>query len=543
MSNKFILFILSFYYSYCLIIQKEHIFNQLWPTPNKIDFGNSTLTLNKQCKFKFSPNINSELIDIVLSLYHDIINIDKGDNIFKSFIGIGSCKFDIKVNIKYPEMKNYTLDYSPLYESYIIDISADFVVKIEATYLNGLVRALETFSQVLHLNGETQHIEVYSLPLRIEDYPRFAYRGVMIDTSRQYISVGRIKEIVRGMMYNKLNVLHWHLTDDEYFSFKSSIDIVTVNTKVYSKDEIKELIEYAYYRGITIVPEIDNPSHTRSWILDKSKYKEAITISKQEYGTLNPSMDLTYDIVDRLLTEVIDTFAGNEDRRLIHVGGDEVLSTYWERDDIKEFMKQNNLTTIKQLENYYFNRVGSKLPTSSNYIYWVDNNSEVYDIYNKENSILMYWGLNSKLTELLDKFSNTKQKYIILTPGDILYLDCGVGNKYGDKTWCGEYKTWKDVYKISLLDKYNQTAFNVLGYQATLFGELADENSIVGKIFPRAVALAERLWLKIDVIDIKSAFMRLLIHNKRLNDRGVHSISITSQFCESYPLECIDKIK
>jgi hexosaminidase len=509
--------------------------------PNNVEAGNTTYTLSKQCRFNFLTDEKSDEMKMILSIYHKIINSDNYDNddiLYRSFLN--NCIYNITINVKFDEMKNYTLNYLPIYESYLIDITTDLNVRIESTYLNGLLRALETLSQVLYLNMDKQRIEVYNLPLRIEDYPRFPYRGVMIDTSRQYISLNKIKEIIRGMLYGKLNVLHWHITDDEYFSFKTSVGIVT-GKNAYTKDQIAEIIDYAYFRGITVIPEIDNPSHTRSWILDSSKFNETITISKQEYGNLNPALDLTYDIVDKLIKELIQTFTNGEKDQLIHIGGDEVLSSYWEREDIRKFMKEHNIDTIKQLENYYFNRVGTKLPDNTNYIYWVDNNSEIYDVYNKSNSILMYWGISGKLNEFLDKFSNNTDRNIILTPGEVLYLDCGSGNKYGDETWCGNYHTWKDIYKISLIDNHN--SFRVLGYQATLFGELADENSISGKIFPRALSLAERLWTKSDSIDIKSAFMRLMVHNRRLMDRGIKSISISSQFCEAHPLECIDNIK
>ncbi len=195
------------------------------------------------------------------------------------------------------------------------------------------------------------------------------------------------------------------------------------------------------------------------------------------------------------------------------------------------------------------------------FIYWVEDKiKRYYDIYFEENSILMYWGYNNLITKFIDNFNSfSKLKYnqtldsnfnvkkdLIIASGDYLYLDCGSGNKYGGKTWCGDYKTWKDIYQIKLFKNYKN--FNVLGAQISLFGELADEYSFIGKIFPRAISISEKLWNfdysnNINDIKIKNLFVNIINMNKRLNYRGVTSISITTQLCENKPELCIDEIK
>lgn len=118
----------------------------------------------------------------------------------------------------------------------------------------------------------------------------------------------------------------------------------------------------------------------------------------------------------------------------------------------------------------------------------------------------MYWGKNGDIKNFIDDYysnatipismnkenNNKINKYIIISSGDYLYMDCGLGNKYGDPTWCDDYKTWKTIYKIDLFKKYRD--FSVLGAQITLFGELADDNSIIGRLFPRAISISEKLW-------------------------------------------------
>ncbi len=125
-------------------------------------------------------------------------------------------------------------------------------------------------------------------------------------------------------------------------------------------------------------------------------------------------------------------------------------------------------------------------------------------------------------------------------------MDCGLGDKYGDGTWCGEYKTWKYIYSIELFQNYKN--FHVLGAQITLFGELADNFNIVGKIFPRALGLSKKLWnfdysREINSYKNKELFVKINILNKKFNDRGVGSISITCQLCENDLSLCIDNVE
>jgi hexosaminidase len=392
-----------------------------------------------------------------------------------------------------------------------------------------VIRGLESISQIFHFNEKEKRFDVFNLPIEINDRPRFAYRGLMIDTGRHYINTQIIKELIDGMMSSKFNVLHWHIIDDEYFTYRSD-KIVYEEQYSYSKSELKEIIQYALYRGVTIIPEIDHPSHAKSWIL---KDGDNITISGKDNGTLNPILDKTYETVIGLINEINETF----NSKITHLGGDEVNSYLWKNPEIKMFMLKHFLFTIYDLENYFFNLIRKKLDKENDYIYWVDENSKIFDIYN-QNSILMYWGKIAIVESFLSKLKTPKN--IIMTPNDVLYLDCGYGNKYGNSSWCGELKTWKMIYNIDYKDSYDNG--NVLGYQATLFGELADNNSIIGKIFPRTVSLAERLWNSSTQLDVKSMYVRLIYHGRRMNERGIHSISITTQFCENNIDNCIDNI-
>jgi len=134
----------------------------------------------------------------------------------------------------------------------------------------GYLHALETFSQLISKDNNNNYFISY-LPIEIEDAPAFAHRGIMIDTARHFLSKVAIKRTIDAMSYNKLNVLHWHITDDESFPIELQSFPEITKTGAYSSDEIfssadvHEIVKYATEKGIRIIPEIDSPGHCRSW--------------------------------------------------------------------------------------------------------------------------------------------------------------------------------------------------------------------------------------------------------------------------------------
>ena len=539
----------------------------VFPTPLHLQKGDEKIILDRNTKFIFlyDEKLKSPIFLEILEFYGNLLHKNKIKN---EKVEVKNEVVLINLKVKNLIMKKFSNKYSTNFEEYDLSIRPSnkkenmINVEIEAFYLNGLLRSLETLSQIIFFNDDydnysnSQRYEIYNLPIKINDRPRFGYRGLMIDTSRHFISLKKIMRIIDGLMYNKMNVLHWHITDDEYFGFGSKM---MKNQKyTFSKTELKYLINYAEIRGVTIIFEIDNPSHTRSWkdlsYNNKKLSDLAIVRTKPEYGVLDPSKNTTYKIVKKLVKEVVSLYTKDPDMPddkdnsiLIHLGGDEVLSDMWDSLEIKDFMKNNNLNDTSQLENFYFNKISEIIPSENIYLYWVnDKSKQIYDIYHKDNSVLMYWGIHSNLKTFLDdvmknKIDYQKESKIILASGDFLYLDCGSGNKYGDGTWCGDYKTWKKIYNFPIFENYG--SFSIIGSEAVLFGELADENSIMGKIFPRINSLSEILWRDEQKDrNIKNFFYKLLIHNKRLINRGIEVISITSQLCEENPDECIDRL-
>jgi len=238
----------------------------------------------------------------------------------------------------------------------------------------GILHGLETFSQLVERangvngingdNGDSNTLKIEGVS--ILDFPRFKYRGVMIDTSRHFIPVNILKQNLDAMAYNKFNVFHWHLVDDPSFPMESRVfpqlhlrGAFNPRTHIYRQEDIKDVIEYARLRGIRTIPEIDTPGHTLSWGKADSSllttcFNETTGFPSGTFGPLDPTNNRTYDFVQKVLEEVSQLFPD----RTIHLGGDEVDFACWKSNpDIKQFMLESDIDDYKKLEGFYVQRI------------------------------------------------------------------------------------------------------------------------------------------------------------------------------------------
>lgn len=204
----------------------------------------------------------------------------------------------------------------------------------------GILRGLETFSQLIY---ESEDHQLLINTTSIKDEPQYRHRGLLLDTSRHYIGMETMKLILDGMSYNKLNVFHWHLVDDQSFPFVSMV-YPELSQKgafkpemVYGPETVQEIIEYARMRGIRVIPEFDTPGHTRSWGVS---HLELLTKCHGKlvgfYGPMDPTKNNTYHFMTNLFREVIATF----NDKYFHLGADEVDFECWKSNaEVVEYMK------------------------------------------------------------------------------------------------------------------------------------------------------------------------------------------------------------
>jgi hexosaminidase len=159
--------------------------------------------------------------------------------------------------------------FDPLYEQYSLEIDTSGKVEITSNYRVGVIRAMDTLSQIFDRSGTT--LSLPFLPILINDSPRYGYRGLLLDISRAYYPVETLKKLIEGLQMTKINVLHLHITDDDSIAVKlpSFPDMTNFTafskSEVYSEDNIKDLVTFANLRGIKIIPEFDVPGHIRAF--------------------------------------------------------------------------------------------------------------------------------------------------------------------------------------------------------------------------------------------------------------------------------------
>ncbi|XP_033321138.2 beta-hexosaminidase subunit beta [Megalopta genalis] len=397
-------------------------------------------------------------------------------------------------------------------ESYTLSISeSSTVANLAADSVWGVLRGLDTFSQLLFPANDGPNLKIRCQS--IVDWPKLPHRGLLLDTSRHYLPIHDILLTLDAMSYNKLNVLHWHIVDDNSFPYQSprypdlSIRGAYHPTMVYTLNDIQKIVDYARLRGIRVMPEFDTPGHTRSWGL---AYPELLTACYDsngkptgKLGPMNPTNPYLYEFLRNLFSEIVRAFPD----QYVHLGGDEVPFDCWQSNpNVTAYMLAHNMSrNFALLEGEYIAKV-LRIADSleANAIVW----QEVFDngVVMPKNTVVHVWtGVWSQELEMA-----TKAGHPVLLSA-CWYLDNIAGG--GD---------WKKFYKCDPLafNSTKNTTNLMLGGEACMWGEFVDKNNVHPRIWPRASAAAERLWSDSKQDEFKAA-QRLEEHACRMNRRGI----------------------
>lgn len=372
---------------------------------------------------------------------------------------------------------------------------------------------MESLSQlIVHDNIQSGLFIVTSV--EFEDKPQFRHRGISLDTSRNFIPVDVLKRQINGMAMVKLNTFHWHISDSQSFPLllHSHPELAEWSAysldKVYTDEDVVELVQYAKARGVRVIPEIDIPGHVgEGWFMANltscySPKPSQPCKGAHPCGQLDPSKDEVYKVLRDIYNEIWTYF---DQPHAIHMGADEVFMECW------------NVST--SLQNWMGGE-GWSLETSDFMKLWgyfQDNAMKSFDNATGDSKTpIILWSSTLTeepyLTEYLDKNrfiiqvwteKNTKDFQNILENGfkiivsnsDALYLDCGFGSWVRDgNNWCSPYKGWQTVYDNRMESIGGEYIDQVIGAEAALWVEQVDQWSLDARIWPRASALAERLW-------------------------------------------------
>jgi len=398
--------------------------------------------------------------------------------------------------------------YLGMDESYTLTIGNTSIGQLDSNSVWGILRGLESFSQlVTKEDGTTPRINQTT----ISDEPRFEWRGLLVDTSRHFISVPILFQILDGMAYNKLNVFHWHIVDDHSFPYQSvrfpelsEYGAYHSKLQVYTQEDVAKIIEYARRRGIRVMPEYDTPGHTRSW---GQSHPELLTKCEGVYqgklGPIDPTNEVVYTFMNELLKEVVDVFHD----KYIHLGGDEVGFECWKsNNNITEYMKANHIGSYEKLEEKFIQRIVDNVDQlNASSIVW----QEVYQngVRLPQKTVVHIWIGN--MAKLLG--SITKDGHPALL-SSCWYLDSLQSG--GD---------WRKYYTCDPhdFDGTPEQKKLVIGGEACMWSETVDNTNILQRIFPRVCAAAEKLWSQQNVNDADEASRRLEEHYCRMNHRGI----------------------
>ena len=389
-------------------------------------------------------------------------------------------------------------------ESYTLNVTAEGASLIAATRA-GALHGLATFAQLVTLGKDGYE----GAAAHIEDKPRFPWRGLMIDPARHWMPVAVIKRNLDAMASVKLNVFHWHLSDDQGFRVESlrfpKLQQEGSDGLYYTQAEIREIVAYARDRGIRVVPEFDIPGHTTAWLVG---YPELGTNpGPYEIGrhwgiyenALDPSREETYTFLDSFFEEMTALFPDP----YFHVGGDEVLAKQWNTSPrVQAFAKEHNLKDAHAIQAYFNQRVQRLLTKRGKILIGWD---EVLHPDLPQDIVVQSWRGQKSLAEAARKGYRG-----ILSWG--YYLDhlSAASYHYGVDPMSGDADSLPP-----------DQAARILGGEMCMWAEYVTAETVDSRIWPRGAVIAERLWSPAATKDSDSMYARLEAVSRQLEWTGV----------------------
>jgi hexosaminidase len=378
-------------------------------------------------------------------------------------------------------------------ESYLLHVRSDGL-SINANTIWGAMRGLETMYQLIRSFGASAVIPAQV----ISDFPRFPWRGLMLDVSRHFISAEKIKAEIDAMAMLKLNVFHWHLSDDQGFRMES-LEHPQLHQKgsggqYYTQAEIKDIVAHARSRGIRVVPEFDLPGHFTSWLVAFPQLGSVQDTSYEietRFGIFDPVLDPTrrpaYRFLDAFFEEVTTLFPD----AFIHIGGDENTGKHWlANPEIQKFMERHKLDSAEALQNYFNQRLSSILHKHHRHMMGWD---EIIHPDLPKTALIQSWRGNAYL------FAAARQeRAVLLSNGYYLDKMQPMGTFYRNDPHGNDTKL-EEAYRPY-----------VLGGEACLWSELISEETLDSRLWPAGFAVAERLWSAENVVDETSLLRRSL---------------------------------
>ena len=375
-------------------------------------------------------------------------------------------------------------------ESYELTVT-DSGAKLTAPTTLGVLRGLQTFLQLVQITPTG-----FAAPaVTIKDQPRFPWRGTLIDVSRHFIPIDVLKRNLDGMAAVKLNVLHWHLSDDQGFRAESKVfpklTGMGSDGMFYTQGEIRDLIAYAHDRGIRVIPEFDIPGHSRSWFLGYPALSSGAGPYTLEGGGIDPIMDPTREETYKFLEKFIAEMAKLFPDAYFHIGGDEVDGKQWDANaKIQAFIHAHGMKNNQDLQAYFNQRLQKILAKNHKTMVGWD---EILHPDLPKTIVVQSWRGQQSLA------AAAKQGYSGL-------LSFGY---YVDLMWPAARHYAVDPMADAAASLTPEQQKLILGGESCQWAEWVTPENIDSHIWPRNAVIAERLWSPQDVKDVAWMYTRL----------------------------------
>jgi len=400
---------------------------------------------------------------------------------------VGSANPTLLIHAVYGSEKAQKLSEDESYELVISQSGA----KLTAPNPLGILHGLQTFLQLVEITANGFAVPVVT----IKDQPRFAWRGLLIDVGRHFIPLEVLKRNLDGMAAVKMNVLHWHLYDNEGFRVESKrfpkLQEAGSDGLYYRQDEIREFVAYAHDRGIRVVPEFEMPGHSRSLFAGYPEVASGPRPYTIEPGgadaVMDPTREETYKFIDKFIAEMAKLFPDE----YFHIGGDEVNGHQWDANPkIQAFIHAHGMKSNQDLQAYF--------------------NQRLQRILSKHHKIMMGWDevLHPDLpkTVVVQSWRGQQSLATAAQQGYSGLLSFGY---YLDLMWPASRHYAVDPMSGAAASLNPEEKSRILGGEACMWSEWVTPENIDSRIWPRNAVIAERLWSPPEVQDPDSMYQRL----------------------------------
>ena len=494
-TNRYLLLTLILLICGPLAVAQQH---NLMPAPASVTFDNERLAVDESFKVAVRGHSDARLQAAIARFVkrlegHTVLTLAPG-------LALDDQMATLIVHCEGPGKDIPAVDEN---ESYRIDITSRQAL-LSAPTVIGAIRGLETVLQLVDADRRGYFLS----GVKIQDQPRFPWRGLMIDVSRHFEPIEVLKRNLDGMAALKMNVFHWHLSEDQGFRVESKkypkLHQLGSDGNYYTQEQIKDIIAYARDRGIRVVPEFDIPGHSTSWLVGYPELGSApgpYTIERRP-GIFEPALDPTREEVYKFLENFLGEMAALFPDAYLHIGGDENEGKQWDRNPaIQAFMKAKGIKDNHALQAYFNTRLLKILQKHGKKMVGWD---EILQPELPKDVVIHSWRGTAALAEAARKGYDG-----ILSNGYYIDLIQPASQHYVSDPLPADSTLTPAEAK------------HVLGGEATMWAEWVTHETIDSRIWPRTAAIAERLWSPQSVKDVNDMYRRMAVISLQLEELGL----------------------